>query len=83
MQCNWYFCYTTIRCENEATITGMCEEHTEKCSNPKCDNMAVEACDFAGQFVCGYPICGKCDHKERHYKKPSPTFYLLGGHLHQ
>jgi len=66
MFCSWMRPWSYDKCGAEATITGMCEEHTQKCVG--CDNMAINGCSFAGQFVCGYPICGKCNHMKNHYK---------------
>lgn len=40
---------------------GQCEKHQKKCG---CGNLATHGCSFAGQFVCGRPLCDdcKCNH---------------------
>lgn len=36
---------------------GQCENHQEKCS---CGKLATHGCSYAGQFVCGRPLCDDC-----------------------
>lgn len=36
---------------------GQCENHQGKCS---CGKVATHACSFAGQFICGRPLCDDC-----------------------
>lgn len=61
--CHWQFAYSYTPCGGEA-VEGLpvCSEHAgEKCVS--CGTQAVRACSHAGQFVCGYPLCGDCDHE--------------------
>lgn len=45
-------------CGSEKILdNGQCEHHQEKCS---CGNVATHGCSFAGQFVCGRPLCADC-----------------------
>lgn len=38
-----------------------CEEHVkEKCCS--CGAQATHSCEETGQFVCGEPLCGDCEH---------------------
>lgn len=38
-----------------------CTKHApEKCSS--CGEQATHECDETGQFVCGSPLCAKCEH---------------------
>jgi len=39
-----------------------CAEHAEaKCES--CGSLATRSCDETGQFACGAPLCGDCDHR--------------------
>lgn len=47
----------------EPVIEGsrFCEKHAkEKCCS--CGAPATHECDETGQFVCGAPLCGDCEH---------------------
>jgi hypothetical protein len=39
-----------------------CPDHAnEKCVS--CKDPATRGCDYEGQFVCGSPLCGKCEYR--------------------
>lgn len=45
------------QCKNDLP----CEEHDDlKCVS--CGEPAICTCDETGQFVCGAPLCGDCEH---------------------
>lgn len=63
-RCVWDEAYLG-RCKQEALpgTPALCAKHSDKpCSTPECNGVAVKTCDFAGQFVCGYPLCEHCEH---------------------
>lgn len=42
-------------------VEGPCEKHDSlKCVS--CGNKATHSCDATGQFCCGAPLCGECEH---------------------
>ncbi len=50
------------KCEKEATINGMCEQHSiEKCI--VCGNPATHQCAETYGLVCGSPLCNDCEHE--------------------
>lgn len=47
-------------CGLEVVQDGYCEKHSEeKCC--VCKEQATHDCEHTGQFVCGYPLCAKCE----------------------
>jgi len=59
-KCKWTKAWVG-RC-NQPTVDGseFCAEHQKACSS--CGAPATHDCDETGQFVCGAPICGECEH---------------------
>jgi len=48
-------------CTKEADESGYCAEHKGiKCCS--CGAQATHTCEETGQFVCGAPLCGDCEH---------------------
>ena len=59
-QCKWSQAWLG-RCKGEAGIMGYCGEHdSKKCSS--CGDPATHDCGQTGQFVCGAPLCDRCEH---------------------
>ena len=48
------------RCPAEAVENGRCKEHQKACVS--CGDPATHECEETGQFVCGAPLCGNCEH---------------------
>jgi hypothetical protein len=80
-RCVWDEAYMG-RCKAEALpgSPALCAKHSDReCSTPECNRTAVRTCDFAGQFVCGYPLCEACEHwwesdrKSGHRRKSTPV----------
>ncbi len=47
-------------CGNECDESGICDIHKmEKCK--VCGEQATHQCSYTGQFVCGAPLCDKCE----------------------
>lgn len=54
------------RCKSTEIIeNGQCKTHQNMCCMCK-EQLATESCAHSGQFVCGAPICEKCNHFETH-----------------
>jgi len=44
----------------QSFIGDLCEKHDGiKCSS--CGAQATRECSYAGQFVCGFPLCANCE----------------------
>ena len=43
---------------------GQCDKHQDNCC--MCGESATQSCSYAGQFVCGAPICDNCNHYPKH-----------------
>ena len=69
------------RCQKEAVGSDYCDEHNVKCSACK-QRQATHGCSHAGQFVCGYPLCDKCqsykDGKHKHWSPELEELALIG-----
>ncbi len=54
--CDFKLAYSA-KCKKEGDP--FCEEHSkEKCCS--CGKQATRQCSYAGQFLCGYPLCDNC-----------------------
>jgi hypothetical protein len=62
------------RCKEKATSGDMCAKHAGKTCEG-CGAAATRSCDHTGQFVCGSPICGTCQHGE----VPRDSLFGMGG----
>jgi hypothetical protein len=48
-------------CGKEAGESGRCEEHAKlRCAG--CGAQATRGCDYAASYVCGCPLCDRCEH---------------------
>jgi len=67
------------RCAAEATDGRFCAKHkAEVCV--VCGAQATKECDYAGQFVCGSPLCDGCTYFNDH-AKPSGNWGFMN-HKH-
>lgn len=58
--CRYQPAYTYSGCGALAGAGGLCARHaTVKCAN--CGDQATHECSYAGQFVCGAPLCADCE----------------------
>ncbi len=56
-----------------------CPQH-DKLPCASCGEPATRECEHTGiQFVCGAPLCGRCEHGPVDPKNPG-MFFLGGGH---
>lgn len=77
-----------LRCKYNLAWQGRCKkealEGSEYCEDHKgilccvCKEQANRECDYAGQFVCGVPLCENCE--DWHDGTPSVWGFL--GHKH-
>ena len=63
-ECGFNTAYVGACRSKKITEDGKCASHQDKCA--MCGKPAIETCCFAGQFVCGMPVCGTCNHYETH-----------------
>lgn len=76
------------RCTFERSWVGRCDkpchgrfctEH-EKLKCVSCGAAATQDCEYAGQFVCGAPLCGECGY-EVESEIPSGMFFMRHTHV--
>lgn len=56
-------------CGKDADESGFCEKHRNiKCTS--CGSQAARECDASMGVVCGFPLCGNCEHTSDHNHRP-------------
>jgi hypothetical protein len=67
------------RCNRFRGESGYCSRHaSEKCS--VCGGQASRQCSYAGQFVCGAPLCKNCEGWEDQSKSSGAWGFLNHSH---
>jgi hypothetical protein len=78
-QCRFVLAYAG-QCPNEVTDTEFCERHA-KIICVCCRQQATHECSYAGQFVCGFPLCDNCEGFEDPTKASGAWGFL--NHFHR